>query len=825
MRARGVCGLLCGAHTGLPSKRSKSHENAGAAEVADAAQPPAAVPAPPPPRVEPTAEHFETEIYPALRQFLEGENFRPFQIEEWLRTVQVEVAKGAPDNLQEALRIVHEEAMGGAPLPDALKKFYAPPQPLLEQFVARAQRRGVVRAPRYNRQGLSEAAANRLADQANGLRETNASRVLGFTAAPSNNCLAHWDLTLLGDSFDASSPLGMQLTEWTMHHSLEGSRGGFVRPADVQVEMLMPPDFPARGPVFRVIAPRFLKTDALNLSLSHSMAEAPDERASLSMSRAMETNVGWHEEMTVSDIAAFLRAQLEYAQVDLEAGKDASLATVGGFWKSYVCVYPSVLGRPEHEHTGQISLPSSALELLFGSGGGGGGFGRRAMYGSMDAGLAQSGGPMTFELSSPGGRRSFSGVAEFTAEEGTAVVPQWMAANLGLRMGEELHVRRVHVPKGVYMKLQPHTARYAQVGDTKRMLEWVLRRYTAVAAGDTLVIEYRGEEHKFDILDTLPGRAIRLIDSDVAVDFAPPLSGEEVPKALSDSGAGLDNQSTSSGATGGDHGGDGGGSSAAAVVEVPQGVQLGAVQADPEGTEGVQWKRCPNCRRGITMAQFDRHTLMCARLMWYCELCNVAVEKRQQQSHIEQQHASVFCECGVELEARLVAAHKRDACSQRMCRCKFCHLGMPYRELWAHEKECGAKTEKCLQCGQFVRISEIDGHAAVCGVADVDSAPRFFGGGGGDWGAAAYRNNGDWAPPPAGRRPPRGDDYLLCPHCNEPCAQLDDLQVHLLVAHPELPQVDFGGDVAVAPADPAPVAESDAPAPASGFHFEPPAFE
>ena len=85
-------------------------------------------------------------------------------------------------------------------------------------------------------------------------------------------------------------------------------------------------------------------------------------------------------------------------------------------------------------------------------------------------------------------------------------MPDWMAKNLGVNLGEEVQVRRVYVPKGIYMKLQPHDARYAKVGDTKRMLEWVLSRY------DTLVVSYRGEDHRFDILDVSPGRAIRLID-------------------------------------------------------------------------------------------------------------------------------------------------------------------------------------------------------------------------------------------------------------------------------------------------------------------------
>ena len=52
--------------------------------------------------------------------------------------------------------------------------------------------------------------------------------------------------------------------------------------------------------------------------------------------------------------------------------------------------------------------------------------------------------------------------------------------------------------------------------------------------------------------------------------------------------------------------------------------------AEVPGDEGVDWKRCGNCRRAIPTAQFDRHELMCARHNWYCELCECTVERRQQ---------------------------------------------------------------------------------------------------------------------------------------------------------------------------------------------------
>ncbi len=92
----------------------------------------------------------------------------------------------------------------------------------------------------------------------------------------------------------------MQLTEWTMHHNLTGSNSNVVRAADVQVELLMPHDYPERGPVLRVIAPRFHDVNNLNLSLSQSMERQPaSDRTGLTVSRDLENHNGEREGICV----------------------------------------------------------------------------------------------------------------------------------------------------------------------------------------------------------------------------------------------------------------------------------------------------------------------------------------------------------------------------------------------------------------------------------------------------------------------------------------------------------------------------------------------
>ncbi len=293
------------------------------------------------------------------------------------------------------------------------------------------------------------------------------------------------------------------------------------------------------------------------------------------------------------------------------------------------------------------------------------------------------------------------------------------------------------------------------------MLEFVLMRYTAVCAGDTLVLNYRNQEFRFDILSCLPAKAIQLIDADVAVEFAPPLSGEEIPKNVEEEKA------TTAPAP----------SAAASAPPSLPAFKSGSLLDNPPGQENVDWKRCPTCRKGIPVASFDRHTLPCSRLNVWCELCGGTVEKSSVQQHMQSQHAMVFCNCGAEVESRFLQRHEQNDCVLRERQCKFCSLSFQHSELFAHENACGSKTEMCSQCNKYIRIRDLVGHDNVCGVEDVDVAPR--GGGDDDWGGVVGGGGG-------GGGGGGINNLFPCSYCHEPFEAFDDLEVHMLVSHPEL---------------------------------------
>ncbi|MED6179704.1 hypothetical protein PIB30_003028 [Stylosanthes scabra] len=133
--------------------------------------------------------------------------------------------------------------------------------------------------------------------------------------------------------------------------------------------------------------------------------------------------------------------------------------------------------------------------------------------------------PMLFELSNGASNRiSHCGVLEFTADEGTIYMPYWMMQNLLLQEGDSVSVKNVSLPKGTYVKLQPHTKDLLDISNPKAMLERRLRNYSCLSRGDTIMVEYNKNKYYIDVLETKPGgNAVSIVDTDCEVDFAPPL--------------------------------------------------------------------------------------------------------------------------------------------------------------------------------------------------------------------------------------------------------------------------------------------------------------
>ncbi|KAL4077147.1 ubiquitin fusion degradation protein UFD1-domain-containing protein [Scleroderma yunnanense] len=144
--------------------------------------------------------------------------------------------------------------------------------------------------------------------------------------------------------------------------------------------------------------------------------------------------------------------------------------------------------------------------------------------------------PWMFQLRNPSNSAAstHAGVLEFIAEEGVVHLPYWMMKTLRLEEGDPIRITGIELPKGKFVKLQAQTVHFLEISDPKAVLEQALRNFSALTQGDIIEIHYNSMVFGFLVMETVPGGAgICVLDTDLEVDFAPPVGyvEPERPKA------------------------------------------------------------------------------------------------------------------------------------------------------------------------------------------------------------------------------------------------------------------------------------------------------
>lgn len=183
------------------------------------------------------------------------------------------------------------------------------------------------------------------------------------------------------------------------------------------------------------------------------------------------------------------------------------------FEQTYRCYPASFIDKPHIENGDKIIMPPSALDRLA----------------SLHIDY-----PMLFELCNVSTERvSHCGVLEFIAEEGLIYMPYWMMENLLLQEGDVVRVKNATLPKGTYVKLQPHTSDFLNISNPKAILETTLRNFSCLTTGDSIMVAYNNKKYYIDIIESKPSNAITIIETDCEVDFAPPLDYKEPERPVS----------------------------------------------------------------------------------------------------------------------------------------------------------------------------------------------------------------------------------------------------------------------------------------------------
>lgn len=163
-------------------------------------------------------------------------------------------------------------------------------------------------------------------------------------------------------------------------------------------------------------------------------------------------------------------------------------------------------------YTGRIILPNSVLEDL------------------VNQNIQP---PYIFEISNKEtGLRTFCGVLEFTAADSIVLVPQWIYQQLCLEHVSEAVLKFARVKNGDFLKLLPHNTEFLDIESPKQELEKCLIDYQVLSRGDEIVLHFEEKGvMRFTVSEIQPdGDAIYIVDTDLKVDFLPPIGYEEKMK-------------------------------------------------------------------------------------------------------------------------------------------------------------------------------------------------------------------------------------------------------------------------------------------------------
>jgi ubiquitin fusion degradation protein 1 len=157
-----------------------------------------------------------------------------------------------------------------------------------------------------------------------------------------------------------------------------------------------------------------------------------------------------------------------------------------------------------------------------------------------------------------------AGVSEFTANEGTILLPSGASECLEADPGEYITVRLVSLPLATFVKFQADSVKFLSISDPRAVLETVLRNFSCVTKGDRLKIPYNGEDYYLHVVDVKPANACSIVEADVKVDFDAPIGYVEPSRetakadAVGDDAIGAAMEAAKATAAGGAGGADGG---------------------------------------------------------------------------------------------------------------------------------------------------------------------------------------------------------------------------------------------------------------------------
>lgn len=104
---------------------------------------------------------------------------------------------------------------------------------------------------------------------------------------------------------------------------------------------------------------------------------------------------------------------------------------------------------------------------------------------------------------------------------------------LGLDVGDMIQIRTTSLELAKWVKLQPQSVSFLEISDPKAVLERAFRNFATLTKGDVFNFEYNDEIFEVAVLDVKPETdkmGVSMIETDVSVEFAPPVGYVEPEK-------------------------------------------------------------------------------------------------------------------------------------------------------------------------------------------------------------------------------------------------------------------------------------------------------
>lgn len=101
---------------------------------------------------------------------------------------------------------------------------------------------------------------------------------------------------------------------------------------------------------------------------------------------------------------------------------------------------------------------------------------------------------------------------------------------LEVEPGDLLQVKSTDLPPGTFIRLQPQDPSFLEISDPKAVLENAFRNFACLTVGDIFTFAYNDGVYRIAVLETKPqndARAICTLETDLSVDFAPPVGYKE----------------------------------------------------------------------------------------------------------------------------------------------------------------------------------------------------------------------------------------------------------------------------------------------------------